>query len=173
MTQEQLHPDGLEGAILAKVNVAGRQILVRMLGLDVGLVGAAVDGSVGAELARVRFDAGVTHPMTPERIVITRFVLAGAEITAIRFVSIVLPHVELQHGFPGRLVVADLADVWLELVVHRLDVFLQAFGIRKESFAEIALLFGVPSRQGLLGPVHVDHRVIPQLSQLPELFMTN
>ena len=74
-----------------------------------------------------------------------------------------------QHSAAGRGVAAHGAQVRPELAVHRLDVLLEALGVRVGLVADGAALLHVPARhvvRGLL--VHVDGRVIPQLRRLLE-----
>ena len=60
--------------------------------------------------------------MAAERVVVGGAVVAGAvvAVAAVGLLAGVLAHVHLQHGLPRRLVVAHLADVRLQLPVHRL-----------------------------------------------------
>lgn len=63
-----------------------------------------------------------------------------ALVALVRFLPGVLPHVEPQVGLPGGLVAADLADVRLQLGVHRLHVLLQTLAVGAHFLAYVTFL---------------------------------
>ena len=66
--------------------------------------------------------SGVAHLMATERVVVggAEVAVAVVAVAAVGLLAGVLAHVHLEHGLPRRLVVAHLADVRLQLPVHRL-----------------------------------------------------
>jgi len=124
VTHVRLDLDRLERTLGTSEDAAlGEIILVRVLELDVVLERLALDGRVIAQLALVRLHALVSHFVTSQGVVVASFVRTN--VTLVWFFARVLSHVKLKHGFPRRLVVADLTNVGLEFAMNRLDVLLQ------------------------------------------------
>ena len=84
---------------------------IRVLGLDVRSVAGGLDCSVGTVGTFVGFHPSVSPHVSPQRVVISCLIVAL--LTAEWLLSCMLSHVELQHGFPGRFVIANITDVRL------------------------------------------------------------
>ena len=88
--------------------------------------------------------SGVAHLVAAERVVVGGAVVAGAvvAVAAVGLLAGVLAHVHLEHGLPRRLVVAHLADVRLQLPVHRLKRRSPIWWIRFTSNFSVACSMG-------------------------------
>ena len=90
-----------------------------------------------------------------------------------RLVTSVLPHVHLNHGLSGALMVTDLANVRPQLTVDGLHVLFQALGVSKILFAQVALFLHEPARHVLLRLVQMCDGMVAKLGQLLEAFVAN
>ena len=115
MCQEGALLQGPEGAQSALVEQVGH-VLQGVLGPQVHLVGAGLDGGVGTVGALVGPQPAVPHLVSPQRVVVGRRVVTLA--TSERFVPRVLPHVQLQRGAGGGGVATKTTQTLLSFFMH-------------------------------------------------------
>ena len=146
--------------------------LFRVFGLQMTFECGWLDSCIGAIGTFVGLGVGVSSYMSSKTVWISSLVVT---MTArVRFVSSVLSHVKLEHGFSCWLVVANIADIGFQFWMDCLHMFLQTLAVRKHFLTNITL-FRLGPGWHLLSSilVQVSHQVILQLTYLIESFATS